>query len=412
LGNGLQILVWADAAAPVFAFQTWFSVGSRHEKIGRTGMAHLFEHLMFKATKNQPEGRFDQIMEEHGVETNAATWVDWTYYRAKLPAGNVPLVVGLEADRMTNLILNEGQLESEREVVKNERLGRVDNDPEGKLYEVLYSLAYDVHPYRWPTIGWMEDIEAITLEDCLTFYRTYYAPNNATLSVVGDVDVAALLAEIQARYGHLGPQEIPVPEQIIEPPQQAEKRKVMRLPVVAPKVVNAWHAPKAGTDEHAALTIMNEILTVGESSTLYQYMVTEREIVAEIWGWASGWSEPGLYELGFNLRPGGEVEPAEQVFLEQLERLKTEGVTQRQVDKAQNGLEAMFLRGIADTGSRARGLGNAHLSQGSFKAFFEEPERLRRVTPEAVQAAAKAVLRPENRTVVVVLPQAEEGGSD
>jgi len=405
MGNGLQIIVWPDRTAPVFAYQSWFGVGSRHEKVGRTGIAHLFEHLMFKATENQPEGRFDQIMEAHGAETNAATWVDWTYYRAKLPKGNVGLVVGLEADRMAHLILDAGQLESEREVVKNERLGRVDNDPEGKLYETLYALAYDVHPYRWPTIGWMEDIEAITLEDCLAFYRTYYAPNNATLTVVGDVDLEALLAEVQEGYGHLAPQEIPAPDPVVEPPQLAEKRKVLELPVSASKVVSAWHAPAMGTEMHVALTILSEILTVGESSQLYKHLVTELELASEIWGWTSGWSEPGLFELGMNLRPGVSVEEAEEVFLADLEHVRTHGVTERQVKKAQNGLEAMFLRGIADTGSRARGLGNAHLSHGNFKAFFEEPERLRHVTPADVQKAAQAVLTRENRTVVVVLPQ-------
>ena len=189
LPNGLRVLIWEDHRVPLFAYQTWFRVGSRHEQGGRTGMAHLFEHMMFKATSNHKEGEFDRIMEQHGAQTNAATWVDWTYYREKLPAGNLDLLCGLESDRMENLVLDEGQLESEREVVINERLLRVDNDPEGLLYEKLYALAFGrSHPYGWPTIGWMDDIRAISLEDCRDFYGRYYAPNNATITLVGDVD--------------------------------------------------------------------------------------------------------------------------------------------------------------------------------------------------------------------------------
>ncbi len=408
LGNGLQILFWPDRAAPVFAYQSWFGVGSSQDKPGTTGIAHLFEHLMFKATENSPEGHFDQVMEEHGADTNAATWVDWTYYRAKLPAGNVDLIAQFESDRMANLILDEDQLESEREVVKNERLERVDNDPDGTLYEELYALAFDKHPYGTPTIGWMRDIEAISLEDCHRFYRTYYAPNNATVSVVGDVDLKELLETIQARYGHLSPQPIPEFLPPTEPVQSEEKRKTLALQVATSRLVYAWHAPAPDTEEHAALNILNEILTIGESSVLYRELVSSQEIATETWGWVSGWKDPGLYEIGMNLQPGGDVTQAEAALEAILERVQREGVSAREVEKAQNGLESMFLRGIADTGSRARGIGNAHVTHGDYKQFFLEPERLRRVTPEQVQSVARKVLTKTGRTVVIVNPKRTE----
>src|SRR5262245_54692377 len=200
LENGLQVILLRDPAAPVFAYQTWFAVGSRHEKEGTTGIAHLFEHLMFNQTETLAPGEFDRKLETVGGETNAATWVDWTYYRDNLPQAELPLVVALEADRMAHLVLGDKQVESEREVVANERRFRVEDDVDGFLNEELFKLAFTVHPYHWPTIGWMKDIHAISIDDCRAFYRTYYAPNNATLVVVGDVDEERVLALVEQHY--------------------------------------------------------------------------------------------------------------------------------------------------------------------------------------------------------------------
>jgi zinc protease len=172
LGNGLTVLVLVDARAPVAAYHTWFNVGSRHERPGKTGLAHLFEHLMFGETENLGAGAFDRKLEESGAETNAATWVDWTYYHELLPADRVKLAVKLEAERMQRLVLREPQVASEKEVVANERRYRVEDDVEGLANELLYKTAFKLHPYRWPTIGWMEDIQAFTPDDCTAFYRT------------------------------------------------------------------------------------------------------------------------------------------------------------------------------------------------------------------------------------------------
>jgi zinc protease len=404
LGNGLQVILWPDHSAPVFAYQTWFGVGSRHERPGRTGMAHFLEHLMFKETKNQPEGAFDQIMENLGAQTNAATWVDWTYYRAKLPTGNLETVAKLEADRMENVILYDSQVDSEREVVKNERLGRIDNDPDGKLYEELYALAFDKHPYQWPTIGWMADIEAITLDDCLDFYRLYYAPNNAVITIVGDVVVQEALALIQSYYGHMNRQELPVVPHVIEPLQTEEKRKVLSLPVATPRLVCAWHGPALNSPDHAPFTILNEILTVGESSLLYSILATEKEMVSECWGWVPSWRDPGIYEIGMNLRDGTTVEDAEAELDRCLTRVLEGEITEREVEKVKNGLEIMFLRSISDTGNRARGLGNAQVTGTDYRRFFEESAQLNRVTVEQVVAVARKYIKSSNRTVVIVRP--------
>ncbi len=407
MGNGLTVILWEDHAAPVFSYHTWFRVGSRHEKEGRTGIAHLFEHLMFKATKNMADGEFDQVMEKHGAQTNAATWVDWTYYKEKLPAGNLDLVASLEADRMEHMILNAQQLESEREVVKNERLLRVDNDPDGRMYEELYALAYDVHTYGWPTIGWMKDIEAITLEDCLEFYRLYYAPNNATVVLVGDVDGPEALRTIQKYYGHLQAQPVPAEDVKVEPPQKAEKRKVLELAIAAEKGIYAWHAPAITDPGHAPLVVLNEILVGGESARLHKLLVTDLELASDVGGYAPSWAMPGLYEIGVTMQPGKALADAERAMDEALERVTREPVTARELDKAKNGLEASFLRSLADVGSRARALGDAETTAGDYKRFIAEMEALRKVTADDVLAVARKVLRRENRTVLAARPQPE-----
>ena len=408
LGNGLQVLIWEDKAAPVIAYQTWFKVGSRHEKEGKTGIAHLFEHLMFKATTNHAEGQFDLLMEERGAQTNAATWVDWTYYHEKLPAGNLELAVSLEADRMENLALRADSLESEREVVKNERLGRVDNDPDGKAYEALYRVAFKEHPYGCPTIGWMEDIEGLSLDDCLAFYRSYYAPNNAVVCVVGDVTTRETLELIQRYYGHLQRQEIakhPIPE---EPEQTQERRLELRQPIESEKLILAYHIPEVTHADHPALCVLNEILTDGDSSPLFQKMVKELELATDTWGWIASFHDPGLWELGVSLLPGKKAIDAEKAVDALLTSFLREGVTVRALEKAKNGMEAGTLRMMAGTSPRARGLGESAVIQGRWQSFFEESEQLQSVSADDVLRVASRYLRKENRTVLHTLPNTED----
>mgnify|MGYP006383810249 CR=1 FL=1 len=229
-GNGLELLLCEDHSAPVVAYHTWYRVGSRHERPGKTGLAHLFEHLMFNETERLGPGEFDRKLEEAGAESNAATWLDWTQYNIAVPKQQLPLVVTLEAERMSRLLLKDPQVTSEKEVVANERRYRVEDDVEGAVSETLWSTAFQSHAYQWPTIGWMADIEAFTTEDCQDFYRTYYAPNNASIVVVGDVTEAALLAKVQKAYGHLAPSTMPLEDVRPEPPQTAAASSASRRP--------------------------------------------------------------------------------------------------------------------------------------------------------------------------------------
>ncbi len=408
MGNGLDIVLWPDHRAPVFSYHTWFSVGSRHEELGRTGMAHLFEHMMFKATANTEEGEFDRVMEAHGAQTNAATWVDWTYYREKLPAGNLELVCRLEADRMEHLIVDANQLESEREVVINERLLRVDNDPEGQLYERLYAEAYGTeHPYGWPTIGWMADIRAISLEDCVAFYDRYYAPSSATVVIVGDVTPEDALGLLQRYYGHLPARERAA-DRVLEPPlHEREVRVELSLPITSEMALYAWPAYGVLHPDHAAMEVLDEILTGGVSSRLYHALVVDSEMATQIGGWTPSWRYPGLYELAVTMRPGLPVLEAEQRIDAILKNMAQEGPSERELLKASACLEADLLRGLSDTNNRARELGEAAVSAGDFRWALRRAESLRQVTVSDVQRVAQDLFQPERRTVVLGRPNIE-----
>ena len=410
LGNGLGVILWEEHQAPVFTYQTWFRVGSRHDKASRTGMAHLFEHMMFKATETHAEGVFDRLMEEQGAQTNAATWVDWTYYRQKLPAGCLALVAGLEADRMEKLRVDAVQLASEREVVANERRLRVDNDPDGQLYEAVFALAYQKHPYGVPTIGWMEDIQAITLEDCQDFYRTHYAPNNATIVLVGDFDSRQALETIQSCYGHLDAQVIPADAAIQEPVQRHERRRELSLHVATEKVVFAWHIPPGNHADVAVLELLNEVIAGGDSTWLPRELVTEAELASAVYGWVAAWAYPGLYELVVSLRPGKTLADVESRIDATIARLVNESISERELQKAKNQLEADFVRGLAGVGGRAQGLGDAHTTFGDYRDFFAAIERCMAVSVADVQRVAKDYLGVDNRSVVHLRPLDEEGG--
>ena len=402
--NGLEVITWEDHTAPVVSYQTWFRVGARHDPPGRSGIAHLFEHLMFKATKTRGEGDYDRLMEARGAQTNAATWVDWTYYKAKLPKWELAFAIELEADRMENLALSTDMLEREREVVKNERLMRVDNDPDGLLSEKLYRECFKVHPYGVPTIGWMEDIERISLDDCNLFYRTHYSPNNATLIVVGDFDTQELLMLVDRHYGHLTSQPLPEETVVVEPVSTEPQRLEMALPLSTARLVKAWRAVPSGNRKHAALDVACELLVGGDSSRLHRRLVEELELCSDASGWVSSWAQPGILEISLTLRPGVEVEVAELALEAELAAFLAGPIPERELEKARNGLEADFLRGLADVSSRARQLGHHRATVGDFRDFWFESERLTSVTAEDVLAAATEVLSPERCVTAIARP--------
>ncbi len=406
LANGLRIVLMPDRRAAVFAFQTWFCVGSKHEDPGLTGIAHLFEHLMFKGTHAHPPGAFDREMERRGSQTNAATWVDWTYYTEALAArsDNLETVVGFEVDRMTNLILDEATFRSELEVVKNERRMMVDDSVTGALSELLYATAYTEHPYRWPTIGSMQHLEAATPAELERFYRTYYAPNNATLVLVGALDPIDTLTLLAKSYGPLPPQSIPAPPDIVEPKQEAAKLVLMERPVVAPQMMIAFHAPAQGDPRHAQLEMLSEILTAGDNARLYRRLVTDDRLATELVGYVSPFAEPGLYEIVVTARPGAEPERIIDAVQQEVERVCREPLSIAEVDKARNGLELALLEGLGSVEGCAEALGHFETTRDDFSEAFAGPAAWADATPDDLMRAAASIFRPENRTTVAALP--------
>jgi len=404
LGNGLRVLLLADPSTPLLSYHTWFRVGSRHERRGKTGLAHLFEHLMFGATSNAAPGVFDRRIEGAGGETNASTWTDWTQYHSELPATELPVIVPLEADRMHNLVLREPQLRSEKDVVMNERRFRVDDDIEGEAQERLYALAFERHPYHHPTIGWMKDIKGFTTADCHRFYRTYYAPNNATLVIVGGVDEASTLELVQKHYGQLRSAKIDPPAAVVERSQTRERKLVLRRTTPTQKVALGYRAPAFGDPDYAVLSLINELLFVGRSARLFQRLVRGEQLASEVQAGIAPFVDPGLYDVWIAMRPGHRVGRALRVLDEELERVKQERVSARDLERVKNRAELSFLMALESASGKAEQIGFYDTVLGDAGQIFPRLQQFRAVTADDVLRVARRVFDRRQRTRVEVLP--------
>lgn len=404
MGNGLTVLLLVDGSAPVLSFHTWFRVGSRNDRPGKTGLAHLFEHLMFNETKNLPAGVFDRTLEAAGGENNAATWVDWTYYYANLPSSELELIVDLEADRMTNLVLRSAQVESEKQVVANERRYRVEDDVEGAVSELLYASVFKRHPYGQPTIGWMADIEGFTVRDCQNFYRTYYSPNNATLVLVGDFDQATALGLIQKRYGRLSAAVLPRYRPSTETRQRAERRINIKRSTPSERLLVGFRAPAFGDPDYPALMVANELLFGGRSSRLYRQLIRDRELAVEARGSLAPFSEPGLYEIWVVLRRGKTTRQALAIVDRELDRLLTKRVSRRELEKVINRIDLSFLQGLETASGKADRIGFYQTVLGDAGLLFERREAITRIGPQDIQRAANRFFKRQHRTIITVEP--------
>ncbi|MGO8997213.1 MAG: M16 family metallopeptidase [Polyangiaceae bacterium] len=409
LGNGLTLLFLEDASAPVVSYFTWYGVGSRHERPGKTGLAHLFEHLMFNETETLKAGEFDRTLEENGAESNAATWVDWTYYYESLPADRFPLAVKLESERMNRLVLRDKQVTSEKEVVANERRYRVDDDVEGAASELLYKTAFTKHPYHWPTIGWMPDILGFTPEDCERFYRTYYAPNNAFIVVVGDVREIDVLREVRDAYGKLPASVIPPEDSEVEPAQTEVREVQIAKPTATEKLLVGYHGPALGDADHVALTVLSEILFGGRASRTHRSLVIEKEIASEVRGWVATFRDPGLFELYVTAREGHEAPELLAALDRELERARAEVVSEDELARAKARLELSALQSLESTAGKAEQIGFYDLVLGDPSSVFRRLDAYRRVTASDIRKAARRYITQDGRTIVRVIPE-DDGG--
>jgi zinc protease len=344
LDNGLRVLLLEDARSPIVSFQVWYRVGSRNERRGATGIAHFLEHLMFKGTPSHGPRQFARLVEENGGQDNAFTSQDVTSYYVNIAADKLDLVIDLEADRMQSLLLDPKAITSERQVVIEERRTRTEDDPGGFLGEEVSSIAFKAHPYGVPIIGWMDDIKRITPEEIREFYKTYYVPNNAMIVAVGAFRAADALEKIKRRFGRIPRGKVPPPVLAIEPVQNGERRVVVKKQAELPIVYMAWHVPNQKSDDAAALELLSTILAGGRASRLYRDLVYQRQLALEAGGDYQYFSiDPNLFWFWATPMPGQSPEKLEAELSAHMERLKTEPVTDEELARAKNQIEAAFV---------------------------------------------------------------------
>lgn len=408
MANGLQILLAVDRGAPVVSFHTWVRVGSRHEEPGRTGLAHFLEHLMFHETERLPSGAFDRQVEQAGGETNAETWVDWTHYYISVPSEALAMAIELEAERFARLRILPEQVESEREVVANERRMAVDDNLQGFAGEALHRIAYgSQHPHGWPTIGWMADIEGYTAEACERFYRTWYVPNNATLVASGDFEPEDALRWIQQAYADAAPAELP--SRPVGPPERAAGSRVtIPWPTETHKLFFGFHAPAYGSDAYAPTVMVQDILAGGRSARLYRRLVEELEWATDVSASVAPLAHAGLFELSVSVRQGVEVEGVVRVLDEELQRLSSEPARERELMKVRNRGELFALSELETAEGKASSIGFSDTLVGDPAHVFTFLDELQRIDGDRIAATARALFA--GRTEVQVKPS-DEGGS-
>ena len=405
LSNGMKVLLVEVPKAPVATVQVWYKVGSRNEVMGRAGLSHMLEHMMFKGTAKYPKGEFSRLIRKNGGTDNAFTSQDFTAYFENLAADRVELALELEADRMQGLVLDRPELTTEREVVKEERRLRTEDDPQGALVEALFAQAYFSHPYHWPVIGWFGDLDAMTLDDLQRHYDTYYSPNNATLIVVGDINADGLLPTIKQLFEPIprGPE--PKPIATIEPEQKGERRFLLKREAQVPFVMIGYRVPNFTSEDSYALDILDSILSHGKSARLYQSLVYEQKSALAVGSeYSLLQTDPGLFYFYALVSPGQKPESVEDALHQEIKRLQTDPPSEQELQRAKNQVEATHVFEQDSNFRHAMLLGQAESVGAGWRKIDQFVEQIRAVTPKDIQRVARQYLIEDNRTVGTLIP--------
>lgn len=404
LENGLKVLLLEDHKSPAVTFQVWYRVGSRNEQDGKSGLAHFLEHMMFKGTPNTGPEEYSRIIAKNGGQTNAFTTADVTVYFATMSRDKIHIPLELEADRMVNALLDEKYFEAEKRVIQEERRLRVDDNPVAALGEVAGAVAYMVHPYRRPVIGWMHDIENLTRQDLVNFYKLYYSPNNAFIVVSGDFSTDEILPKIKAAYGKIPRGATPPKVQAEEPPQRGERRTVLKKEAELPFVMTYYHAPNLKSADSFALDLLTVILAGGRSSRLHQDLVYQKRLVRGVDADYSGASiDPTVFSVTAQLLPGKEPGPIQREIDGLIEKVKTELVGERELNKAKNQVEAAFIFGRDSIFGQAMKIG-FYEAVGDWRLMDRYLEGIRKVSREDIRRVAKQYLDSDRRTLGTLIP--------
>jgi zinc protease len=414
LANGLHVILHRDTSVPTVAVNVWYHVGSGSEKPGRTGFAHLFEHLMFEGSKNVPEGAFDSWLEAAGGSNNGSTNVDRTNYYIDIPSSALELAFFVESDRMGYLLdtMTPARVDGQRDVVKNERRQGVENQPYGQAFLTLFELLYPkTHPYSWPTIGSMEDLSAATHTDVVDFFKTYYAPNNASLVIAGDIDIDQTRKLVEKWFSEI-PRGPAVPP--IAPPAAAlteVKKHTLTDRVQLPRLYLAWHTPAAYAPGDAAMDLAAGLLTGGKNARLYRRLVYDLQIAQDVAAFQQSQALGSVFLIMATARPGQTLEKIKAVIDEELEALRSKPADEREMTRTLNQVEANFFRGmerVGGFGGKADQL-NSYYTRTGMPDFFEEDlSRYRALSAEDIRSAVNRYLPSDKRVELSVVPEAKK----
>ena len=411
LGNGMKVVLWPDHSIPNVALYTFFRVGSRNERPGITGLSHFFEHMMFLGSKNYPPGEFDNVMEAAGGRNNAFTERDITVYQDWFPRTALTTIFELESDRIAHLSIDSTSVKSEREVVASERRRSVEDDNVQALDEETWAAAFMAHPYQWPVIGWMVDIEHWKIRDLYDYFHTYYAPNNATLVAVGDFEPAELLGLCRKYLEPIprGPQ--PPTVTTVEPEQKGERRIELRRQAQVTTLMASWHIPATSSPDYFPLRVLETLLLQGDSSRLHHRLVEKDQLALRVFGGLGYALDPTLFQVAVQPLQGKEPAVCEKAVDAEIERLRTTPVDEHELRKAKNQIAADFYRNLQTISGKASVLGFSDVYFGDPKFLLGAVQRYEAVTAADLQRVVGTYFRNDNRTMSVLVPEQEAAAS-
>ena len=409
LGNGLRVILSEDHSTPIVHVSVTYHVGSKNERAGRTGFAHLFEHMMFKGSKNVEPESHTSIIASVGGRSNAFTTEDETVFWQTLPSHYLPLALWLEADRMATLRVDDEAFRREREVVKEERRMRVENQPYGRLSEIIFDHAFMTHPYKHPTIGSMVDLEAASIADVREFHSTYYVPENATVTIVGDFDADQTLQMVNQYFARVPKAKRPVPRDIPKEPEQTkERRAVVEEAWPLPAVVVAYHITYDGNPDAYPLHIAGKILSDGQSARITQELVYKKRLALTAFGSANIIEDPNLFYAVAIVQPGQTPEAAERALITEFEKMALQPITDGELQRAKNQFARDYIVSRESNEDKARHLAHAAVIHNDITTADGEFDIFMNVTRADVQRVAKTYFTANNRVVLHILPK---GGS-
>jgi zinc protease len=403
LSNGLKVILLENHKSPMVTFQVWYRAGSRNERVGKTGLAHLLEHMMFKGTRKVSGEEFTKTISDNGGEENAFTSHDFAAYFETLSSDRIGISLTLESDRMANLVLRESDFKTERLVVIEERRMRTDDNPQAFLLEQLDAAAYQSQPYHWPVVGWPADIERISLEDVQSFYSDYYKPSNAFIVVVGDFKKELLIPEIEKAFGGIPSGTAWQQFMIQDPPQSGERRILVERPAQLGNLLAGYHVPNLRNPDSYVLEVIRAILSEGKSSRFYEHLVRKGLALEATVDYSLATQDPSLFYIMVSVLPDKNMADVEKALYDQLEQLKTTPVGPEELQKAKNQLEASFVFDQDSIFSLGQNLAQYEIAF-QWQAIGDYVPSIRGVTPEDIRRVADQYFTVRNRNVAILVP--------